>query len=157
MKTEKITHMQRRWGTPQNFCLTFIDEFEKQLFIKKNPVKWANKKFKNLNIYNAAFKKKKRKTPSDIIILHLCTKNLDDMIYSFWDIEYDRLKLVIMGLSLLLYPVPIKTQKIWILKKWRKLLQISSFYTHVPKTKIIWDTEVFVIMGHFFLFKPHSP
>ena len=55
MKTEKITHMQRRWGTPQNFCLTFIDEFEKQLFIKKNPVKWANKKFKNLNIYNAAF------------------------------------------------------------------------------------------------------
>ena len=83
MKTEKITHMQRRWGTPQNFCLTFIDEFEKQLFIKKKPVKWANKKFKNLNIYNAAFKKKKRKTPSDIIILHLCTKNLDDMIYSF--------------------------------------------------------------------------
>ena len=61
MKTEKITHMQRRWGTPQNFCLTFIDEFEKQLFIKKNPVKWANKKFKNLNIYNAACKKKKEK------------------------------------------------------------------------------------------------
>ena len=61
MKTEKITHMQRRWGTPQNFCLTFIGEFEKQLFIKKNPVKWANKKFKNLNIYNAAFKKKKEK------------------------------------------------------------------------------------------------
>ena len=56
MKTEKITHMQR-WGTPQNFCFTFIDEFEKQLFIKKNPVKWANKKFKNLNIYNVAFKK----------------------------------------------------------------------------------------------------
>ena len=22
-------------GTPQNFCLTFIDELEKQLFIKK--------------------------------------------------------------------------------------------------------------------------
>ena len=61
MKTEKITHMQRRWGTPQNFCLTFIDEFEKQLFIKKNPVKWAHKKFKNLNIYNVAFKKKKKK------------------------------------------------------------------------------------------------
>ena len=114
---------------------------------------------KNLRIliFTMLHVKKKRKTPSDIIILHLCTKNLDDMIYSFWDIEYDRMKLVIMGLSLLLYPVPIKTQKIWILKKWRKLLQISSFYNHVPKTKIIWDTEVFVIMGHFFLFKPHSP
>ena len=27
--------MSRRWGTPQNFCLAFIDELEKQLFIKK--------------------------------------------------------------------------------------------------------------------------
>ena len=27
--------MCRRWGTTQNFCLAFIDEFEKQLFIKK--------------------------------------------------------------------------------------------------------------------------
>ena len=32
----KITHMWRKWGTPQNFCLAFIDELEKQLFIKKN-------------------------------------------------------------------------------------------------------------------------
>ena len=30
----KITHMWRRWGTPQNFFLAFIDEFEKQI-IKK--------------------------------------------------------------------------------------------------------------------------
>ena len=32
----KITHMRRKWGTLQNFCLAFIDEVEKQLFIKKN-------------------------------------------------------------------------------------------------------------------------
>ena len=32
---EKIAHMWRRWGTPHNFCLAFIDELEKQLFIKK--------------------------------------------------------------------------------------------------------------------------
>ena len=25
--------MWRRWGTPQNFYLTFIDEFEEQLFM----------------------------------------------------------------------------------------------------------------------------
>ena len=31
----KITHMCRRSGTPQNFCLAFIDELEKQLLIKK--------------------------------------------------------------------------------------------------------------------------
>ena len=27
--------MSRRRDTPQTFCLTFIDELEKQLFIKK--------------------------------------------------------------------------------------------------------------------------
>ena len=32
---QKITHMWRRCGTPQNFVLTFIDEFEKQIIIKK--------------------------------------------------------------------------------------------------------------------------
>ena len=32
---EKITHMQRRWRAPQNFCLTSIDELEKQLLIEK--------------------------------------------------------------------------------------------------------------------------
>ena len=32
---EKITHIIRRWGTPPNFFLAFIDELEKQLFIKK--------------------------------------------------------------------------------------------------------------------------
>ena len=27
--------MWRRWGTPQNFSLAFIDELEKQIIIKK--------------------------------------------------------------------------------------------------------------------------
>ena len=44
--------------------------------------------------------KKYGKTSGDII-LHLCTKNLDHMIYSSWDIECDRLKLVFMGHFLL--------------------------------------------------------
>ena len=70
------------WGTSQNFFLEFTDELEKQIFIKKL-LKWANRKQNNFNIYNVAFfKKRQRKTPGDIIILHLCTKNLNDMIYS---------------------------------------------------------------------------
>ena len=32
-------------------------------------------------------KKKKKKTPGDIIISHLCTKNLQDKIYSSWNKE----------------------------------------------------------------------
>ena len=71
--------MWRRWDTPQNFYLAFIDKLEKQLFIK-NLLKWANKKRQNFNIYNVVFFFEKKK--ENIIILHLCTKNLDDMIYS---------------------------------------------------------------------------
>ena len=99
-----------------NFCLAFTDELEKQLFIKKL-LKWSNKKCKNFNTYNVVFKKinKTKKTPRDII-LYLCTKNLNDMIYSSWDIECDRLKLVVMGHSLPFYS-PLKTQKMKILKK----------------------------------------
>ena len=73
--------MQRRRSIPQNFCLALIDKLENTYLLKKL-LKWANKPCKNFNIYNVAFKKKQRKTPGGIIILHLCTKNLDDMIYS---------------------------------------------------------------------------
>ena len=41
-------------------------------------------------------KNKERKTSGDIIISHLCTNNLHDMIYSSGVRECDRLKLVIM-------------------------------------------------------------
>ena len=59
-----------------------------------------------------------------------------------------------------------KAQKIRLLKKWKKLQEISSFYTCVPKTTIIWrtapnirsETEFFVILGHFLPFyHPLSP
>ena len=52
-RLSKITPM-RRWDIPQKFCLIFIDELEKQLFIKKL-LKWANKKCKNFNIYTVVF------------------------------------------------------------------------------------------------------
>ena len=41
---EKIIHMLRRWGTPQNFFLIFVDELKKQIIIKKKLLKWTNKK-----------------------------------------------------------------------------------------------------------------
>ena len=31
-----------------------------------------------------------KKTPGDIIILHMCIKNHDHMMYSSWDMEYNR-------------------------------------------------------------------
>ena len=62
-------------------------------------------------MYFLVKKKKKRKTPGDIV-LHLCTKNLHDIIYSFWDIECDRLKLVVMGHFLPFY-FPPKIPNCW--------------------------------------------
>ena len=79
----KITHRRRRWGTPQNFCLAFIDKFEKNNYLLKKLSKWADKKCKNLKIYDVvSFLKKIKETLGDFIILNMCTKNLDDMIYS---------------------------------------------------------------------------
>ena len=75
-------------------------------------MKWTNKKCENFNIYNVKLKKnEERKTPGDIIILQLCTNDLDDMIYSSGDIECDRLGLKNINHVLPFYPLkPIKTQ-----------------------------------------------
>ena len=48
------------------------------------------------------------------------------MIHSSWDIEFDRLKLVIMSHFMPFYPSPLKPKKS---ESWKKKLQeISSFY-----------------------------
>ena len=86
-------------GTPQNFFLAFTIAF-----FQKNKEKHGN-------------------------ILHLSTKNLNDMIYSSWDIECDGLKLIILGQFLPFYPPPsLKTQKKRNFEKMeKKMLEISSF------------------------------
>ena len=92
----------------------------KSNYLLKKLLKWAYKKQTNYNTYNVAFLKKiKKKKPPEYIILHLCTKNLNDMIYNSWDIEHDRLKLVILGHFLLFYQK--RTQKMKILKKMKKI------------------------------------
>ena len=110
----------------------------------------------------------KKKQLEIIIAWHLCTKNLDGIIYSSWDIECDRLKLVIMGYFLSFYPhphsAPLKPLQLRILKKWNKYLEMWSFCTCVPKITIImmyaaWDMECdwhnFLLFWLFFyLFTP---
>ena len=68
--------------------------------------------------------------PRDII-LHLCTRNDDHMVYGSWDIKPKQTELfVILGYF---FPfTPLTTQKIKILKKWKKILELLSFYTWVP-------------------------
>ena len=88
--------------------------------------------------------------------------NLDDiiyMIYSSWHIAQNILKLVILGHLLPLHPH--KNSIIKILKNEKILLEISLFYTCVPKIAIIWctvpewDRQNFLSFWAFFL--PFQP
>ena len=81
MSIKKKSHTCREGGgMSQNFCLRFIDKLEKPPFVQKT-FKVDQENYKNFNIYNVVFFLKRR-TLGDIIILHLCSKDLDDMIYT---------------------------------------------------------------------------
>ena len=89
--------------------------------------------------------KMKKKTPGGININHKCTKNRDHMQYCSWD-------MVCAGCNCYHsfwanfclfspppppHPLSLTARKIKISKQWKKHLGISSFYTSVPKIKII--------------------
>ena len=134
--TRKKPHICEEGGAHIRFSfLTFIDELEKQLFIKKNG--WSGSiKNKTILIFTMLHLfKKQRKIPGDIV-LHMCTKNLDDMIYSAWRIEHDGLKLAIYG-HFLPFNFP-KTQKIKILKNSKNYLWCHQF-AHVYQKSQSYD------------------
>ena len=70
--------------------------------------------------------KKWKKIPIDIIILHMCTINENHMMYVSRDMERDRHNL--FSFWIIFCPF---TQKIKILKKWKKCLEISLLHTSV--------------------------
>ena len=77
--------------------------------------------------------KKMKKTPGDITILHKCTKTHDDMLYCSWDIVHDRYNCYFSFWAIFWTFTLLTAWKIKISKKWKKYLEISSFYTSVPK------------------------
>ena len=110
---------------------------------------------------------KLEKNPGDIIIFHMCNIHDNQMIYGSWDIEHDGQNFLSFWTIFWHYwTYPLKTQKIKLLKKWKKLLEIFSFYVNVPKIRIIcytvpemWHvTDVITFhFGLFFaLFCPHN-
>ena len=74
-------------------------------------------------------KKKKRKKRT----CRYHYQNLDDVIYSSWDMEHKILKLVVLGHFLSFYSL--KNPKNF--EKWKNLLEIS-FYTSAPQMTITW-------------------
>ena len=124
-------------------------------------LKWANKKQNNFDIYKASFFFFLRNPPGDIIILHLCTKHLDDMIYSSWDAERDKLKLVFLGHFFPFYPL--KNPKNQNFENKKKIAG-DIIILHVYQKSQLYDvrflryrvrqTGFFVILGYFCPFTP---
>ena len=93
-----------------------------------------------LNIPKNKNLERMKKTPGYIIILNKCTKDYDQMMYSSWDIVRDRCNCYFSFWAIFCPLTPLSTQKIKILKKFKKRLEISSFYIYVPKIVIGWCT-----------------
>ena len=74
---------------------------------------------------------KMKKTTGYIIILHRCTINHNHIMYVSWDMEHDRQNFLSFWTIVCTF-TPLTTWKIKILKNWKKLLKILSFYTYVP-------------------------
>ena len=81
-----------------------------------------------------------KKPPGDIIILHKCTKNHDHMLKCSWDMVHDWCNFYFSFWAIFFFFIPLTTWKIKNFKKSKKLLEISSFYTCVPRIMITWCT-----------------
>ena len=84
--------------------------------------------------------KKMRETTGGIIILHNCTKNHDHLLYCSWDMVCDSCDCYFSFWAIFCSFTPLTSQKMKILKQWQKNLEITSFYTSVPKIMIICYT-----------------
>ena len=109
--------------------------------------------------------RKMKKTSGDIIILHNCTKNYDYRLYCSWDMVRDGCNYFSFWTIFCTF-TPLTTQKTKISKKLKNHLEMSSFYTSVPKILIIcctvleiWHmTYVVFHFGHFLpYYLPNSP
>ena len=70
------------------------------------------------NLKNQNFEKI-LKMPGDIIILHMCTINDNHMMYGSWHIKHDGHNFLSFWFIFCTF-IPLTTQKIKILKKWKK-------------------------------------
>ena len=93
----------------------------------------------------------------DIILLHMCTKNEDHMMYASWDIRWDSQSFLSFWVIFIPLTLPI-TQNIQILKKWKKAWRYHNF----PLVYLKWQSNVlwflrykawqknfYVILGYF--------
>ena len=80
------------------------------------------------------FRKKCKKAPGHIILLHMYTINQDHMIYGSWDMKFIWQNIFVILGNVLPFNLP-NTLKNGNIKN-KKTLEISTFYTSVPKIMI---------------------
>ena len=97
------------------------------IFFPFTPLTWPkNKDFEKM-----------KKTSGDIILQN-CIKNHDHMLYCSWDMACDGCNCYFSFWAFLCPFTPLTAQKIKISQKWKKHLEISSFYTCILKIMIRW-------------------
>ena len=102
-------------------------------------------------------------TPGDIIILHLCTTNDDNMMYGSWYIKRDRYSFLSLWAILCSFTT-LTTQKIRFWKKeknsWKDYHSTHEFHKWKSYDAWflrygVWQTGFFVILDHFLPFYPY--
>ena len=73
---------------------------------------------------------KMKKTPGDIILLHTCTKNYDQMVYDSWDMVHDGHNCYFWFWAIFCPFNPLTAQNLKILKKWKCLDKLSFYILH---------------------------
>ena len=87
--------------------------------------------FDNLENQNLTLKK----TPGDIIILHICTINDNRMMYGSWDMEHGSHNFLSFWTVFCPFKNGPRKSKFW---KNEKHLKTLSFYKCVPQMTVIW-------------------
>ena len=124
------------YTVPEIWCVIDVIIFHFGLFVALLPLLTAQKiKMKKKK------RKKKWKKHLEISSFYASVPKIMIMCYTVLEIRCitDKIVLFHFGLFFALF-TPLTTQKIKILKKWKKLLEISSFYICVPKIMIRWCT-----------------
>ena len=105
---------------------------------------------------------KMKKTPGDIIILHLCKTNDDHMTHGSWDMERDR-HIFFFHFGPFLPCSSRNNPKNQNFEEWKKYQEIS-FYTSVPKMTIIrcmvpetWSATDRIFLSFWAIFCPFTP
>ena len=123
---KNITHMYRRWSTPQKFCLVFIDELEKQLFIALKTTINFEKKWKILLEISSFYTNLPKTTIAWVQFLW----------YGVTQREYFAI------LGLFCHFTTLTTRKIKISKKWKKTWRCYHYNYLYQK---LWSYDIYFL------------